>query len=336
LVTTPRLSGWDFDVIYSGPTQTDVAAVARKLVTEGTARSYAFGNIPDLRIGGAIINGFVFEPGSFGPSIISGRRPEGSGEIALGPKTMRVLHTAIGRTVSVQMLDPTADTPVGKPSSLRIVGIVATPQFFFTQAGSGVGAVISDAFAVSKGLPASLVDSGVYIRFASGVSLDRGVARIKAVAPANQFFLLQRSESSDLTNLDSISSLPRIGAGLLALVAVATLIHTLVTSVRRRRRDFAIFRALGFLRRQVSLAVVWQASTIVVISVVIGLPVGAIAGRLGWGLFVGQLGFVPDAIVPLLQVLLIIPIALVLANIVASVPARAAARAEPAIGLRAE
>ena len=336
LVATPRLSGWDFDVIYSGPTQAGTDAVAHRLVTEGTARSYAFGNIPDLRIGGATINALLFKPGSFGPSIIAGRRPAGPGEIALGPKTMRMLHTAIGRTVSVQVLDPTADTPVGKPSSLRVVGAAATPQFFFTQAGSGVGAVISDAFAISKGLPASLVDSSAYIRFAPGVSLDRGVARIKALAPANQFFLLQRSESSDLTNLDGISNLPRIGAGLLALVAAATLIHTLVSSVRRRRRDFAILRALGFLRRQVALTVVWQATTIIVISLAIGLPVGAIVGRLGWRLFVGQLGYVPDSVVPLLQVLLIIPLAMVLANIVASIPARAAARAQPVVALRAE
>lgn len=336
LVTTPRLSGWDFDVIYSGPSQATADAVAHRLVTEGTARSYAFGNIPDVRIGGAIINALLFKPGSFGPSIIAGRRPVGPREIALGPKTMRVLHTAIGRSVPVQMLDPTADTPVGVPSSLKIVGTVATPQFFFTQAGSGVGAVISDAFAISKGLSASVVDSGVYIRFAPGVSLDRGIARLKAVASVNQFFLLQRSESSDLTNLAGISNLPRVGAGLLALVAAGTLIHTLVTSVRRRRRDFAILRAIGFLRRQVALTVVWQATTIIVISVAIGLPLGAIAGRVGWRLFVGQLGYVPEAVVPLLQVLLIIPFSIALANIAASIPARAAATAGPSSALRTE
>ena len=336
LVGTPRLSGWDFDVIYSGPTQAGTDAVAHRLVAEGTARSYAFGNVPDLRIGGEIINALLFKPGSFGPSIIAGRRPEGSDEIALGPKTLRVLHTAIGETVPVQMLDPSTDTPVGAPSKLRIVGTAATPQFFFTHAGSGVGAVITDAFAISKGLTADVVDSSAYIRFSPGVSLDRGIERLKALAPPNQFFLLQRSESSDLTNLEGVSNLPHIGAGLLAIVAAATLVHTLVTSARRRRRDLAILRALGFLRRQVALTIAWQATTVIAISLAIGLPLGVIAGRLGWRLFVGQLGFVPEAVVPLLQVLLIIPIAIALANIVASIPARAAARAEPVAALRGE
>jgi len=336
LVSTPSLSGWNFDVIYSGLTEAGTDRVVRRLVSEGTVRSYAIGNLPDLRINNAIINALDFKPGSFGPSIVAGRRPEGPAEIALGPKTIRVLHAAIGRTVAVQLLDPSTDSPVGAPSLLRIVGAVATPQFFFTQAGSGIGAVVSEEFILSKGLPASQIESGAFIRFAPGISLDRGVARIKALAPANQSFLIQRSQSSDLTNLGGISNLPNVGAGLLALVAVGTLIHTLVTSGRRRRRDFAILRALGFVRRQVRLTVVWQATTIIVISLAIGLPLGAIAGRLSWRLFVGQLGYVPLPIVPLLQVLLMIPVALVLANVIASISARAAARTQPAVALRTE
>jgi len=73
-----------------------------------------------------------------------------------------------------------------------------------------------------------------------------------------------------------------------------------------------------------------------VISLSIGLPLGAVAGRLGWRLFVGRLGYVPVPVLPLLQVLLIIPAAIVLANVIASVPARSASRVEPVVGLRAE
>jgi ABC-type antimicrobial peptide transport system permease subunit len=247
---------------------------------------------------------------------------------------MRALHTAIGKTVSVQLLDPGNGTPDGAPAPLRIVGTVATPQFYFTQSGKGNAAVVSDEFILSKGLPASQIDSGAFIRFAPGISLDRGVARIKELAPGA--FTLRRSESSDLANLAGISNLPNIGAGLIALVAAGTLVHTLVSSVRRRRRDFAILRALGFVRRQVRLTVVWQATTIILISLALGLPLGAVAGRQGWRVFVGQLGYVPLAIVPLVQVLLMIPIAIVLANVIGSIPARAAARTQPVEGLRAE
>jgi putative ABC transport system permease protein len=114
------------------------------------------------------------------------------------------------------------------------------------------------------------------------------------------------------------------------------LVHTLVSSVRRRRRDLAILRALGFVRSQVSLTVAWQATTIVVIALVVGLPLGAVAGRLAWRFFVDQLGFVPLTVVPLTVVLAAIPAVVVLANVIATLPARAAARTEPAVVLRTE
>jgi ABC-type antimicrobial peptide transport system permease subunit len=175
---------------------------------------------------------------------------------------------------------------------------------------------------------------GIFVRFAPGISVDQGVARIKALSP--DAFVIPRHDASDLSNLALISGLPNVLAGLLGLVAAGTLLHTLATSVRRRRKDLAILRALGFVRGQVSLTVVWQATTIVLISLAIGLPVGVIAGRWGWRLFVNQLGYVPSPIVPLLEVLLAIPIAIILANAIASLPARAAARMKPAVVLREE
>jgi len=335
LVSTPRLSGWNFDVLYGGDKEAATEQIVGRLISEGTAQSYALGGLPDLRIGNTVINALSFKAGSFGPSIVAGRRPEGSGEIVLGTKTMRAFHARIGKTLTVQLLDPNNDTPVGTPAKLRIVGAVATPQFFFTQVGAGNAAVVSDEFILSKGLSESDIDSGAFIRFARGISLDQGVARIQALAPPGAF-ILRRSESSDLSNVVGISNLPNIGAGLLGVVAAGTLIHTLVTSVRRRRRDLAILRALGFTRRQVSRAVAWQATTIILISLAIGLPVGVIAGRWGWEVFVGQLGYVPLPIVPLLQVLLIIPVAIVLANLISRFPARTAARNQPAFALKTE
>jgi putative ABC transport system permease protein len=149
-------------------------------------------------------------------------------------------------------------------------------------------------------------------------------------------FVLQRSQSSELTNLDGLSNLPNVGAGLLALVAAGTLVHTLATSVRRRRRDFAILRALGFTRRQVRATIAFQATTIIAISLAIGLPLGAMTARWAWRVFAQQLGYVALPIIPLVEVLAVIPIAIVLANVIASVPAGAAARAQPTVALRTE
>ena len=336
IVTTPRLSGWNFDAIVGMDTKKHLDDALAKLQADGTLSAVVRGDLPDIKVGNSIVNVLAFdEGGAFGPTIISGRAPHGPREIALGARFIKNLHTAIGKTIAVTPLDPNSDQPVGDPFPMRIVGTTITPQFFFSQTPSANSAVVSEAFTTNFKLDPSLTDSSAYVRFSSGIKLDAGVARINAVSGGSAF-VIRRSESSDLSNLRRISNLPSILAALLALMAAATLAHTLISSVRRRRGDLAVLRALGFVRGQVGRTVAWQATTIILIALMIGLPLGAVVGRWGWKVFVDQLGYVPLPIVPLLSVLLAIPVALLLANIIAGVPARAAARIEPAVALRAE
>ncbi|MGZ4212832.1 MAG: FtsX-like permease family protein, partial [Actinomycetota bacterium] len=97
----------------------------------------------------------------------------------------------------------------------------------------------------------------------------------------------------------------------------------------------AILKTLGFVRAQVRAAVAWQSSVLVMISVVVGLPLGVIAGRWAWMTYTNHNGLRPVPIVSLL-LLVLIPVALMVANAVAAFPARAAARTEPALILRTE
>ena len=53
---------------------------------------------------------------------------------------------------------------------------------------------------------------------------------------------------------------------LVALLGVSTIAHALATSVRRRRRDLAILKTLGFVSGQIRAAVVTQASTLALLS----------------------------------------------------------------------
>ena len=125
-------------------------------------------------------------------------------------------------------------------------------------------------------------------------------------------------------------------AGLIALTTLAALTNLLVTSIRRRQRDLAILKALGFVRRQVWTTVAWQASCVAVISLAVGLPVGIAAGRWAWSAFAGNVGVVPEPAIPLVAALFVVPITLVAANVVAALPARAAGRVGPASVLRTE
>ena len=91
-----------------------------------------------------------------------------------------------------------------------------------------------------------------------------------------------------------MSGLPTLLGALLAVLAAATLTHTLISSVRRRRVELAVLRTMGFVRRQVWLSVFWQTATLVAIALVVGIPLGALFGRLAWNLFAEDLGAIAD------------------------------------------
>jgi putative ABC transport system permease protein len=133
-----------------------------------------------------------------------------------------------------------------------------------------------------------------------------------------------------------VRSTPLALAAVLALLAVATVAHALVTAVRRRRRDLALLKTLGFTRRQVSAAVAWQATTFGLVALVIGVPVGVVVGRWAWTALADNLGTVAQPIVPVVALVLAAPLVLMIANAVAFVPGRIAARLRPAAVLRSE
>ncbi len=79
-----------------------------------------------------------------------------------------------------------------------------------------------------------------------------------------------------------------------------------------------------------------QATTIAGIALLIGLPAGVAGGRWAWRYLATQLGVLPEPAVPLTTIIITIPAALVLANLIAAVPGHAAARTQPAAVPRTE
>ena len=121
---------------------------------------------------------------------------------------------------------------------------------------------------------------------------------------------------------------------LVILMAVAALTQSLVTSARRRRRDVAILKTLGFVGRDVSRTARWQGLAIAAAALIVGLPIGLVLGRGSWTIFADELGVAGDASLPLRAVLIAIPVTLATAALVAVVPARLARRTRPANVLR--
>jgi len=139
-----------------------------------------------------------------------------------------------------------------------------------------------------------------------------------------------------IVNFRSMGTTPTLLASGLALGAVVALGLTLTASVRRRRRDLALLKALGLFQRQLIGAILCQATANAVIGIVLGVPLGIVAGRALWASFARSIFAVPESAVSVSRTLLVAVGALVFAVLVAVLPARSAARTSAALVLRAE
>ena len=106
--------------------------------------------------------------------------------------------------------------------------------------------------------------------------------------------------------------------------------------VQRRRREIAVLKTIGFVRRQVVSLIVWQAGTFAVLSLVVGIPLGVIVGHGTWALFADELGIGSSSVVPSTPTLLCIPAVLLISILVAVGPAWFASRLQPAGVFRTE
>ncbi|MDP8937080.1 MAG: FtsX-like permease family protein [Actinomycetota bacterium] len=163
-----------------------------------------------------------------------------------------------------------------------------------------------------------------------------GAALVNDLAQNPRANLYLPEKPSDLADLERVGGLPSVVAGLLGVLAVATLAHTLATSARRRSRDLTILKVLGFERGQVSATVAWQSTTVAVVAVAVGVPPGAAAGRWAWQVFAEGLGVPPQTVTPVMALVLLVAGAVLLANLVAALPTRLAARTRPSAVLRSE
>ena len=111
-------------------------------------------------------------------------------------------------------------------------------------------------------------------------------------------YLLPVQRPAEIVNYRSMGNTPPILAAGLAAGAVVALGLTLAASVRRRRRDLALLKTLGFTHRQLAAVVAWQASVAAVVGIVVGVPVGIVLGRWLWILFAHQIFAVPRPTVP--------------------------------------
>jgi ABC-type antimicrobial peptide transport system permease subunit len=130
--------------------------------------------------------------------------------------------------------------------------------------------------------------------------------------------------------------LPLALSAFLAVLAVGAVGHALSIAVSRRRNELAVLRALGLTRRQSRLVIGTQATLLAVVGVVFGIPLGFALGRVLWHVAANTMPLAYQPPLAALALLLIAPLALLAANLLAAWPARRAARLRAGQILRTE
>ena len=262
-------------------------------------------------------------------SMLEGHWPTAPDEIAMGRESLRLLGLQVGDRV-----DATGGTVT---ETLHIVGVPVFPDFGF---GPGLGRGVAMTMDGLRGFYPDVTQNLAVGNFAPGADHATVIARLKGEMPKNLGAAIGEAGSlpgygATVKETLRAGSLPAKLSLLFAFAAFATLVHLLVTSVRRRRRDLAILQTLGFRRGQIMATVAWQALILTGLALAIGIPIGILTGRLAWSAFAYRLGIVPDPVLSPLT-LLVIPASLIVALVVALGPGLAARRTRPATVLKAE
>jgi ABC-type lipoprotein release transport system permease subunit len=354
LRTTPRLVGWNWDVAVTLPDE-DVtpqqiansrdrlrAAVAHDRRVVAASPGLFFSPFPNgralqlekrhLETPGLM----AFDAGSaVGPSMLDGHKPVAADEIALGPDTVSALGLHIGDDVDVFGQAGTWAAPGRETKArMRIVGTVVMPS----SGHLGVGAAMT--LEGLRQLNDTALDQFYLVRVAPGTDTDDIVQLVRSAYPASygasQYAVGLDDLPDPILKLDAIDAVPAVVAILTIAMAVALLVHVLLTAIGARRRDLAILRVLGFTRGQTIRMVGWQAAIYVVVALTIGIPIGVVAGRFAWRLYARGLAVVPEPVTPWTTLALVALCALVAVTIVAIPATIRAVRTRPAALLRSE
>jgi hypothetical protein len=347
LVSHPALYGWNWNYeldTSEGGGFIPTKEAAQLLDHDHDVAAWTGVYFDSLRVDGDTIPIIGGTPdASVGPPILSGHRLQANDQIVLGATSLAELHKQVGDTVEVSY------GTIAKRTPLRIVGTATMPAVgpgLGLHLSMGTGALVSDLLipaVVRAPMSGPAGPNAIFVRLRAGAnptaalqSLQRIDASLDSDPNAAPMSLLSAQRPADIVNYRSMGSIPAFLGVALAAGAIVALGLTLVASVRYRRRDLAMLKTLGLTRRQLAAVVAWQSSIAVLIGTVVGIPSGIALGRFFWDTFAHEINAVPAPAVSATAIVLVGVGALLLANIVAAVPGRIAARTPTAPFLRAE
>jgi predicted lysophospholipase L1 biosynthesis ABC-type transport system permease subunit len=272
----------------------DVEAAAQQLVDDPAAAGVARWDAGFSVVGGGALRAFGLAPlrGEMGFALRSGRQPVPSDEVVVGPTTLERLGLSLGDAVEV------AAASGDPPATVHVVGTALFPEIDEGNLTDAVG-YFDDGFAAHASAPDRFEASQVAVRFAPGA--DRA-ALLDAVSERHPTDVssaeIDPEPPRSVGNLFELRQLPRWLAAFVAVLGLASLAHIVFTTLHRRQAEFATLRSLGFTGRQAGRCVVWQTVTIGIVGLLIGVPIGLLAGRTAWWATADPIGVATDVRVP--------------------------------------
>ena len=332
LTDTPRMFGWDWNATVlsaNGYGNIDIDDARAVFAADPHIAAWSGAYFGDLDVDGVVVSALGMEAeSSVRPPIVHGRMIQSDDEIVLGDVTAARLRKHVGDEVILADASATEH-------QVRVVGIAIFPsigRIHTAHVSLGAGAIVAPRFVPHDrditGVPAAgLGPNVIFVRYREGTDTSTELVHLGATTvPLSGFAgldVLPAQRPAEIVNSSSAGGAPLTVALTLAVGATISLALALGASVRKRSRDLAVLSALGFTRRQLASTVAWHATAMVVVGLLVGVPLGIVLGRELWLLFAHQLHVVPEPTVPV-GLLLVVPAALAIANLVAALPARAA------------
>ena len=317
---------WQASPDYLGDESIDDVSAA--LAADDRVQDVALYLTGSLVLNGQASTGTALVPidGSMALTRLEGRLPATPTEIALGTQTADRFGLSIGDNATAIPAD--GDDPV----SLTVVGLAVLPA--------------TDDYAVNVG--AVLTGEGM-TRFGQGdvsptlvldFPPDVDVSAVEE-GLANDYgfdfnLFSQPQAQGAIANLAEPRDIAEAIAAFLVVLAVIGMAHVLLVSTRRRRHDLGVLRAMGLRGRQAERAVKVEALALTAAGLVVGIPTGVIVGRAVWQALTADLGAVADPQWPWLLLVVVVPVAALLALALSWWPALRVRRISPAESLRTE
>jgi putative ABC transport system permease protein len=262
----------------------------------------------------------VERKGSLAWTLLEGRLPAGANEVAVGARLAADTDTSVGDTL-------TLTTARGERMQFVVVGTGLGP----TTEGQALG---SDLLLSPAGLAQVQHEQPFREAYVKGSS-EAGTRALRAEL-GREVEVFDREQPPEIHNLTQLERLPRALGLCLAALAALALAHALVVAVRRRARDLAVVRAIGFTSTQSAGAVATMATTTALVGVLVGIPLGMATGSVVWRAVANSAYVADDVRLPLLAIAIVVPAAIAGAVLIAAMPARRAARLSPSVLLRSE